>query len=556
MSFNLPSARFSFTSILLFFSAVLAAQDNKVNNIFENYLNEIVLGILGVTVLLVLFVVYMVADKLLKISSEKAKKDAGQESEDESPSILPSFDEVLPKNNDYPHLNGAQVIKLKKGHDIKIRGRAIKEVSEDYFPSSYAVKPKDFVEMIPIPKLAVEVGAEVKAGDHIYFDKRRPEIFYTAPVSGEVAEVIRGEKRSINEIVILADKEVKFREFEKADPNTLDKKTITEKLLDSGCWPFIKQRPFNFVADPEEKPKAIFISGFDTAPLSANLNFTLQGESKAFQAGIDALRKLTDGKVHLSLDAKRKPCDTFENVQNIEKHYFEGPHPAGNVGIQIHHIDPIAKGEIAWTVGAQEVVFIGRLFLEGRFNTQKLVAVAGPKVKNPSYIRTFPGANLEELINKQVDEENVRIISGDVLTGKKVVSKGFLGLFNNLISVIEEGDQYEMFGWLIPSYARPSISPTFPWTLFPNEEFDVNTNTHGEARALVVTGQYEQVLPMNIYPVHLLKAIMANDFELMEGLGIYEVVEEDMALCEFVCTSKTNVQEILREGLDYMYEQS
>jgi Na+-transporting NADH:ubiquinone oxidoreductase subunit A len=243
-------------------------------------------------------------------------------------------------------------------------------------------------------------------------------------------------------------------------------------------------------------------------------------------------------------------------VSNVEKHYFTGAHPAGNVGVQIHHIAPIARGEVVWTVGAQEVVFIGRLFLEGHFNTERLVAVAGPEVNKPSYIKTYTGANLETLINDQAKVENVRVISGDVLTGKNIGKSGYLGFYDSLVSVIEEGDFYEMFGWILPSYARPSISPTFPWTLFPNEEFDVNTNTHGEERAFVVTGQYESVLPMRIYPVHLLKAIMANDFELMEGLGIYELAEEDLALCEFVCTSKTNVQEILREGLDYMYEQN
>lgn len=549
-NFCSPFVRFSLTGVMLLITEVSMAQEagEAEKTVVDNYLNEIVLGVLGVTVLIVLFVVYLVADKLIKLSASKNKSE-------ESPSIIPSAEEVFPPSNKFANTNGSEVIKLKKGYDINIRGRASKGVSESYFSNTFAVKPKDFTGMIPIPKLAVEKGTEVKAGDHIYYDKRRPEIFYTAPVSGEIAEIVRGEKRSINEVVILADKEVKFKEFEKADPNTLGKEAITEKLLDSGCWPFIKQRPYNYVADPKENPRDIFISGFNTAPMAANLNFTLKGEGKAFQAGIDALNKLTEGKVHLSLDAKQNPCDTFQEVSNVEKHYFTGSHPAGNVGIQIHHIAPIAKGEVVWTVDAQDVVFIGRLFLEGKFNTKKLVAIAGPEVDKPSYIKTYIGVNLEDLISKQVENDNVRVISGDVLTGKSIGKAGYLGFYDNLVSVIEEGDKYEMFGWLLPSYARPSISPTLPWSLM-GEEFDVNTNTHGEGRALVVTGQYESVLPMSIYPVHLLKAIMANDFELMEGLGIYELVEEDLALCEFVCTSKTNVQEILREGLDYMYEQN
>lgn len=548
-NFSLPSVRFSLTGTMLLLSGVSMAQDAAAEpSVIDNYMNEIVLGVLGVTVLLVLFVVFVVADKLIKLSSTKVGAE-------ESPSVIPAVSEVFPKGNSSSHLKGVTVTKLKKGFDINVRGRAAKEVSETYFPSTFAVKPKDFTGMIPIPKLTLEIGDEVKAGDHIYFDKRYPEVFYTAPVSGEVTDLVRGKQRSINEIVILADKEVKFKDFGAADPNTLNKESVIEKLLDSGCWPFIKQRPYNLVADPKATPKAIFISGFNTAPLAANLNFTLKGESKAFQAGIDVLNKLTEGKVHLSLSSKQVPCDTFSEASNVEKHYFEGPHPAGNVGVQIHHIDPIAKGEIVWTVSAQEVVFIGRLFLEGKFNTERLVAIAGPEVKKPTYVKTYAGANLENLLNEQLTNDHVRVICGDVLTGKKVEKSGYLGFHDNLVSVIEEGDKYEMFGWLLPSYARPSISPTIPWSMM-GEEFDVNTNTHGEGRALVVTGQYESVLPMNIYPVHLLKAIMANDFELMEGLGIYELVEEDLALCEFVCTSKTNVQEILREGLDYMHEQN
>lgn len=549
MNFKLPSAKLTLSSILLFVSGVSMAQEAAEPSIFDNYLNEIVLGILGITVLIVLFVVYIVADKLIKLSAEKNGVE-------ESPSVIPTAEEVFPESTEFPELKGAKVFKLKQGHDIKIRGRAVKKVSGEYHASTYAVKPKDFTGMIPIPKVMVEKGTEVKAGQHLFFDKRYPRVFYTAPVSGEIVDVLRGEKRSISEVVILADKEIKFKDFGKVDPNTLDKEAITERLLDSGAWPCIKQRPFNLVADPEAEPRDIFISGFNTAPMAANLNFTLKGEVEAFQAGIDALNKLTEGKVYLGLSTKQGVCDTFKKAKNVEKCYFEGQHPAGNVGVQIHHIAPISKGDIVWTVNAQDLVVIGRLFTEGRYNTQKLVAVAGPKVKNPSYIKTYQGANLEALLEDQVSADNVRVISGDVLTGKKVAKNNYLGFSDNLISVIEEGNKYELFGWLLPSYARPSISPTFPWALFPNEEFEVNTNTHGESRHLVVTGQYESVLPMNIYPVHLLKAIMANDFEQMEGLGIYELVEEDLALCEFVCTSKTNVQEILRQGLDYMHEQN
>ena len=445
-------------------------------------------------------------------------------------------------------------MKLKKGFNINIAGRASESVGS-FSSNTFAVKPKDFVSMIPIPKLLVEEGAEVKAGDALFYDKTRPEIMYTAPVSGEVVEIKRASKRSISEVVILGDSEIKYKQFNVRDYNNCSKEEITAIMLESGTWPMIRQRPYNIVADHTDGPKAIFISTFDSAPLAPNYGFTLQGEDEAFQIGVNVLQKLTEGKVHLGLDASQDLASVF-NINGVEKHWFEGPHPAGNVGIQIHHISPINKGEIAWQIGPQEVVILGRLFRDGHYDTSRLVALAGPLVKEAQYYKTYQGANIENLLRGQVESDCARCITGNVLTGKKIEENGHLGFFDNLVSVIEEGDFYEMFGWMLPSYARPSLSPTFPWRLLPNKEFNVNTNTHGEERAYVVTGQYEKVLPMDIYPVHLIKAIMARDFNQMEGLGIYEVVEEDLALCEFVCTSKVDVQHILREGLDYVREQS
>lgn len=547
-----PDRKSLLTLIFLLTTGGAYAQDTAGDGITTD---KLTLAVLMLTIVVVVFVVYLVGEKLLSISYARVRGiETYDESKEEGYSVLPSAAEIVPTPEKSP-LGDGKVTKLKRGFDIAIAGRPVKKDAGWLTSPTYAVKPKDFIGMLPIPKMLVEVGDEVKAGDKLFYDKKRPNIFYSAPVSGEVTEIRRAEKRSIAEVIILADAENKYKAFDKVDAKTLDREAIIERLLESGAWPSLRQRPFDVVADPTDSPKAVFISGFDTAPLAANYNFTMAGKTREFQAGVDALGQLAP-KVHLSLDATATPCDTFANVKGVEKHWFKGPHPAGAVGVQIHHIDPVNKGEIVWYLSPDDVVAIGRLFADGEYNTERMVAVGGPEVKKPVYYHTYLGANIENLVKDNLNNDHVRVVSGNVLTGKQIEKNGYLGYFNNNVSVIEEGDFYELLGWLLPGYARPSISPTFPWGFYPNMEFDVNTNTHGEERAFVVTGQYESVTPMDIYPQHLLKAIMARDFEKMEGLGIYEVGEEDLALCEFVCTSKVPVQAILRDGLDYMREQS
>ena len=450
----------------------------------------------------------------------------------------------------------AQHFNLKKGFDILIAGEAKNEIA-NLKSSTFAVTPMDFIGISPIPKVDVVGGDEVKAGQLLFFDKKNPRIHYTSPVSGEVVEVSRGDKRAIKDIVILADNDIQYKKWDVVDPNSLNREEVIERIIATGCWPFIKQRPYNLLADPNETPKGIFISCFDSAPLAPDYNFTLKDQQKDFQSGIDALKKLSEGgKVHLGLNGKSKnTANTFTEAKGVNHYWFSGKHPAGNVGIQIHHIDPILKGEIVWTVNPEEVITIGKAFNKGIFDPVRTITVSGPEVKDPKYFRTRLGANVEQTVANNLKNDHVRIISGDVLTGKTIEQKGYLGFFDNQVSVVEEGDKYELFGWLIPSYMRPSISRTFPAALRPGFKHKVNTNTHGEHRAFVETGQYEKVLPMDLYPVHLLKSILANDFDKMEGLGIYEVVEEDLALCEFVCTSKTDVQQILRRGLTNLIEQ-
>lgn len=447
-----------------------------------------------------------------------------------------------------------EVIKIKKGLDIRIIGEAEKSSIEEYKSETYAIKPTDFIGVAPIPKMMIEEGKAVKAGDPLFYDKQYPDVLYTAPVSGTLQEIKRGAKRSIKEVIIKADTTVQYKSFQIPDLEAATREQVVSLLKESGLWVSIKQRPFNEIANPGITPKAIFVSSFDSAPLAPNFNFALADKQKELQIGFNILQKLTAGVVHLGLNVEEKDNSLFEGIEGIQKNYFKGPHPAGNVGIQIHHTDPINKGDVVWTLNIQDVANVGSLFMEGQLKSDKVITVAGSAVKNPKYYKAHTGVCIDGLIQDNLLYDNLRYISGNVLTGTKIDDSGYLGFFDNQITVIEEGDKYELFGWLLPSYPRPSISNTF-WTgILANmgikNNYRVNTNTRGEDRAFVVTGQYESVLPMDIYPVQLLKSIMYRDYNQMEGLGIYEVVEEDLALCEFVCTSKTDVQQILREGLD------
>ncbi len=443
--------------------------------------------------------------------------------------------------------------KLKKGYDIKLKGAATQTLQNDPSIRLFALKPTDLHGLTPIPKMLVEAGDEVKAGDPLFFDKPAPDVMYCAPVSGEVVEIRRGPKRSIIEVVLLADDKVSYREFGKVDLAGVSREVLIKRLLESGAWPLIRRRPFHVIPDPAETPCAIFVSCFDTAPLAPDYNFVMQGRETAFQAGLNVLAKLTDGAVHLGVSPQSSVV--FTQAQGVKIHAFSGPHPAGNVGVQIHHIRPINKGEVVWTVKPQDVALIGKLFTEGIFDAERIVALAGSSVKQTGYYQTHIGASIKTMVADNLQDEDVRYISGNVLTGKRIAAEGFVGIHDDLVTVIPEGKDPEFLGWLFPSYARPSLSKTFTAYLRPNRQFEVNTNMHGEPRAYVMTGEYEQVVPMDLYPQHLIKSIMYKDFDQMEGLGIYEVVEEDLALCEFVCTSKMPVQKILREGLDLVHEE-
>ncbi len=445
-------------------------------------------------------------------------------------------------------------IRLKKGFTINLAGKAAPKVVETEQPETFVIKPTDFYGTY-MPKPVVKEGDTVKAGTPLFHDKKHEQVLYTAPVSGEIVEIKRGEKRKLLEIKILADKKVEYASFNKysvSDIANLPVAELKNQLLSSGVWPMIVQRPFGVVADPSVTPKAIHISAFDTHPLAPDYAVLYKGQDQFFQVGVDILKRLTSGAVHVNTHSTSEISTVFSQVKGAEVNKFSGPHPAGCVGVQIHHLDPINKGQVVWTISPAGVIQIGKLFLNGIYDASKLVAVVGSEVKNPQYYKTYTGASVKKFIEGNLTQDHVRVISGNPLTGTAIGKDGHLGFFDQQISVLPEGDYSEFIGWITPGERKLSFHRAIGLFSFlsPGKERVVDTNTHGEPRAFVQTGIFEQVTPMDVLPTYLLKSILAEDIDEMEALGIYEVIEEDLALCEFVDVSKHKVQEILREGIE------
>ncbi len=441
-------------------------------------------------------------------------------------------------------------IRLKRGLDIPLAGAAPAKIAETVAPDLVAVKPTDFKGLVP--KMAVKEGDLVKAGQVLFVDKLRPEVRFCSPCSGSVQAVVRGDKRKLLAVVVKAGKEQESVKFDTVDCAKLDKQAMTEAMLERGLWPMIKQRPYGIVANPADSPKGIFISALNTAPLAPDAEFIMQGQMENLQKGIDALGRLTSSKVYLSC----KAGSAFESLKGAEIYTFEGPHPAGNVGVQINHISPINKGEIVWTVDLVSLAAIGRCLATGSYDMTRLVAVTGPAAKEPAYVKAVQGISLAS-IGKYAQGGNVRYVSGDVLTGENVGADGYLGYFDSQVTLLEEGDYYELLGWLKPLRLKKfSFSHLYwSWLAGKKKTYKLDTNTNGGPRAFVVSDVYGKVLPMDIYPVYLLKACLAKDIEKMENLGIYEVIEEDFALCEFVCPSKIEIQKIISDGIDLMLKE-
>ena len=420
----------------------------------------------------------------------------------------------------FNHKFMSKIIKLRKGLDINLQGKAAESLVEAPLAKEYAVSPLDFENVTP--KLLVKVGDKVKAGTPLFFDKNNQRVLFCSPVSGEVSAVNRGEKRKILNVVVAADANQESEEFAVLDLKKASRDEVIEQLLKSGLWTMILQRPYGIVANPADQPKAVFVSAFDSAPLAPDFNFALKGEKNALQKGMEVLAVLAGGKPHVSVKANAEGEMTALN--GVELHTFAGKHPVGNVGVQIHHIDPISKGDIVWTVNIQDVAAIGRLFLTGKVDLKKVVALTGSEVEKPQYYRVISGAPISTIVAGQIKKQ-------------------------------AEGDKYEMLGWIAPRFNKFSVSRSYFSWLCPKKQYKLDTNINGGPRAFVVTGLFEEYLPMDIYPMYLFKAIIANDIDKMENLGIYEVVEEDVALCEFVDPSKTEIQQLVRDGINLMIKE-
>ena len=449
----------------------------------------------------------------------------------------------------------SQDILIKKGLSINIKGVAQKEIKKIPLTKFYGHNLDDF--HLLIPKLEVKVGDYVKRGQPLFYSKLNDTIKFVSNVSGYVKDIVRGERRKILNIIIERDKKDSVQKNTILPLPKLDTAIIIKSLLSSGCWPFIKQRPFDIIADPARLPKSIFISCFDSAPLSVDYSFILNDRLDHFKYGLSILKKLVSGNLFLGLNSSQKLLAS--ELEDFNVNFFNGPHPSGNVGVQIHHIDPINSGDIVWVLNPEDVAIIGEFFKTGEFNPTRTLAVSGPPVKSPKYFRLTIGAQLDSVLSnvELVEDTELRFINGNVLTGKTVSPNGFLGFYNNNLSVLKEGNNYKLFGWIpFINNKVPSIYKTsFSW-LSNGRPKDYDTNLNGEERAFVATGEMENVFPMDIYPMQLIKECLIGDIEKMEKLGIYEVSPEDFGLIDYSSSSKIEAQTIIREGLDYLYKET
>ena len=449
----------------------------------------------------------------------------------------------------------SQDILIKKGLSINIKGVAKKEIKKIPLTKFYGHNLDDF--HLLIPKLEVKVGDYVKRGQPLFYSKLNDTIKFVSNVSGYVKDIVRGERRKILNIIIERDKKDSVQKNTILPLPKLDSAIIIKSLLSSGCWPFIKQRPFDIIADPARIPKSIFISCFDSAPLSVDYSFILNDRLDHFKYGLSILKKLASGNLFLGLNSSQKLLASELGDFNVN--FFNGPHPSGNVGVQIHHIDPINSGDIVWVLNPEDVAIIGEFFKTGEFNPTRTLAVSGPPVKSPKYFRLTIGAQLDSVLSnvELVEDTELRYINGNVLTGKTVSPNGFLGFYNNNLSVLKEGNNYKLFGWIpFINNKVPSIYKTsFSW-LSNGRPKDYDTNLNGEERAFVATGEMENVFPMDIYPMQLIKECLIGDIEKMEKLGIYEVSPEDFGLIDYSSSSKIEAQSIIRDGLDYLFKET
>ena len=444
----------------------------------------------------------------------------------------------------------ANTIKLSKGLDIKIDGKAIEKISK--------IQPSRVIEIIPdhfhgiTPKVTVKEGEAIKAGTPLFYNKNYESMKFVSPVSGSIREIKRGERRKVMSILIDVNSQLEFLKFGVKKTSSLTADEIKSTLLNSGLWVYIKQRPYDTIANPDRTPKAIFISGFDSAPLAPDYEYVMKDKMNDFQAGLDVLSKLTTGKIHIGLKSANS---IFATAKGVETTIFTGVHPAGNAGVQINKVNPINKGEDVWTINPQDVVIMGRLFSKGVVDMTKTIALTGPEVENPQYFETIAGNSITDIVKGNLKKTSypLRYVSGNLLTGIQISENGFLTPYASQISVIDDGGEtHELFGWAMPRLNKFSASNMFFTKLLPRKKFKYDARLLGGPRAIIMSGEWDKVFPMDILPEQLIKAMIAKNIDRMENLGAYEVAPEDFALCEFVDTSKLPLQAIVREALDFL----
>ena len=447
----------------------------------------------------------------------------------------------------------ANVIKLKKGLNIHLAGKAAEEVFVAKASKVYGLVPDAFVGVKP--KVVVKEGDVVKAGDALFVNKLHPEVKFVSPVSGTVKAVERGDRRKVLSVQVEADSQQVKNDFGKKDVKSMSAQQVKDFLLETGCFAFINQRPYAIAANPDDTPKGIFVSAIGDMPLAADFEVALKGSENDFQTGLTALSKLA--KVYLGV--KPGASSALAQAKDVEVNVFDGKCPAGNVGVQINHISPVNKGEVVWTIGAEEVIFIGRVLNTGKVDFTRTVAVAGSEIKSPHYMRVLVGQTIGDIVANNVKtDKKVRLIDGNPLTGLKVSEKDFLGAHSTEVTAIPEGDDAdEAFGWIMPRFNQFSTSRSYcSWLMGKNKEYVLDARIKGGERHMIMSGEYDSVFPMDIYPEQLVKSIIAGDIDRMEALGIYEVAPEDFAVAEFVDSSKLELQRIVREGLDMLRKEN
>ena len=445
----------------------------------------------------------------------------------------------------------ANVIKLHKGLDINLKGRAEAKKIQLKSNGKFALVPDDFEGVTP--KVVVKEGDKVKAGDALFVNKQYPEVKFASPVSGTVSAVVRGERRKVLCVKVDADAQQSYVDFGRKDVSKLDGKAVIEALLEAGIFGYINQLPYAISTNPSAMPKAIFVSALRDKPLAADFDYEVQGQEQDFQAGLTALSKIAKTYLGVGMES------SVDRMKDVEINAFDGKCPAGNVGVQVNHIDPVNKGEVVWTIGDPTVVlFIGRLFNTGKVNLTRRVALCGSEVTNPAYVDMLVGEELSTLLSNSYDDtKNVRIINGNVLTGKPTTKDGFLGAHSSEITVIPEGnDADEMLGWILPRFKQYSVNRSYFSWLCGKKDYALDARVKGGERHMIMSGEYDKVLPMDIYGEYLIKAIIAGDIDRQEALGIYEVSPEDFALAEFVDSSKLELQRIVREGLNILRKEN